>query len=109
MLTALRIANRRTKFALLAPGRRPTISFDSDLTACGPDDVTEASTELAEQLRDDTRWCIAIEGGGEFVNGLADFALQQLLRAAWEYDHYVIAEGENQSIGAYGTLLRACR
>jgi S-DNA-T family DNA segregation ATPase FtsK/SpoIIIE len=72
-------------------------------------DASDLATTLAGQLPlrrpEDAPVAIVIEGIGDFANGLADNALQELAKVCLAEDHLLVAEGESSTLSSsYGLL-----
>jgi S-DNA-T family DNA segregation ATPase FtsK/SpoIIIE len=113
MLKSLDRVGHGGQRVLFAPARSDLLrTRDWDLAVSDPADIGAQATELAERLqRQDPeldKLTVVIQGLGEFVNGLADDGLNQILRACRSNDAFVIIEGEpiefNGSYGLMGTV-----
>ena len=109
-------ARPETRVAVFTTARRPAVDLHGikdPVLACGQDEAAEVATQLTEALRDGgdkaAPWVIALESPGEFLNGAADMALQDLLKVARNSGHFAVAEGETQSMSGSWPLLQAVR
>ncbi len=116
MIRAASSALPDCRVAVFTTARRPAVSLDGvrdPVLACGHDEAAAVATQLAEALREAgdgaTPWVIALESPGEFLNGTADLALQELLKVARNAGHFAVAEGETQAMSGSWPLLQAVR
>lgn len=113
-IAALRRTRPGVQFAFLGQRRSPLAGdggwFDE---AAGADDVAVLSEKLAGLITSEdpavAGLVVVIDGIGEFLNGPADFALQDLLKACKAADHLVIADGETSTVQGSWPLLQAVK
>lgn len=110
MATALRRWRPDVKLHYFG-SRRSALSslFSFDTAAVTPDDAVSMAVVLATALAatsvDDPPEVVIIEGIAEFVNGPADFPLQELAKTCLSNGHFLLAEGETSSVSSSYPLL----
>jgi len=113
MLQSLDRVGHGGERVLFAPARSDLLGVRAwDTTVSDPAEIGAQATELAKRLQSQDsaldKLTVVIQGLGEFVNGLADDGLDQLLRACRSNGAFVIIEGEpiefNGSYGLVGTV-----
>jgi S-DNA-T family DNA segregation ATPase FtsK/SpoIIIE len=114
MVVSLRNWEARTPFVLFG-GRRSAVVDTTEWmhAALDPDEMEPLALSLTERLGSDdpalAGLVVVIESIGDLLNGPADMALQDLLKACRTTDRFVIAEGETSAIGSSWPLLQAVR
>ncbi len=88
---------------LLGQRRSPLVGAVDWSTSClSVDEVASWAGELSMSLSaldlDEPRHVIVLESAGDHVNGMSEMALQGLVKAAMADGHWVIAEGESNSL-----------
>ena len=114
IVAALQRSGRAKRTAYLGHGR----SLLSDpqrwsMSGRGASEVAEIASDLAVQIRSEDTGSVpdlvVLEGVGEFVNGEADFALVELLKACRTAGVFVLAEAESSDIAGSWPLLQEVR
>lgn len=71
-------------------------------TAYGADEIGPAASALAGRLPEGIRAAVFLENGGDYVNGLADAPLAQLVKACIAEEQWFVVEGETSTLSAGG-------
>lgn len=96
------LADRRSE--LTAADGWASVHVGGEKVAAALDDLV---AELTEASRAQRRHAVLIEGMGELANSEAEYGLSGVIRAAASGDHFVVAEGETNSLGqAYDAMKR---
>lgn len=96
------LADRRSE--LTATDGWASVHVGGEKVAGVLDDLVET---LAAASRAQQRQAVLIEGMGELANSEAEYGLSGLIRAAASGDHFVVGEGEANSLGqAYDAMKR---
>jgi S-DNA-T family DNA segregation ATPase FtsK/SpoIIIE len=78
-----------------------------------PEEVSELSQEITRVLEKDppapNTLAVVIEGVGDFLNTVADLALQDLVKACRNCEQTVVAEGETSGLAGSWPLLQAVK
>lgn len=113
-VASIRRMGADTPFAYLGNRRSPLAASPGwTWAAAGADEVAELSDRLATLVNDESPdvrgMVLVIDGIGDFLNGTADFAMQELIKACRSHDLLVIAESETSSIQGSWPLLQAVK
>lgn len=102
-----------TRTAVFTPARAPGVAWEWTISAAGHDEAAQQAAALEHQLSaaspDGPRWLIVIETPGDFLHGPADEALCSLIATARGAGHFVIGEGDTQSMSGSWQLQQALR
>jgi DNA segregation ATPase FtsK/SpoIIIE, S-DNA-T family len=84
-----------------------------DASALTPDDVATLAGDLTEKMQADEAeshgLVLVVENIPDFLNGPADYVLQELLRVARTLDVPVLIDGENSGLNGSWPLLQAAK
>jgi S-DNA-T family DNA segregation ATPase FtsK/SpoIIIE len=113
LVAALDRARPGSRFAYIGHRRSPLARLDLwSHRAITPEEASVLASELADALvtgtADASSLTVVIDGLPEFLNGAADFDLQELLKVCRAEGVFVIAEGETSGLqGSWPLLLAA--
>lgn len=114
MVQAMRRCDTSCRFALFGTRRSLLMGVaDWEHVAISPDDMEELASGLADRVGSDdpttASLVIVVESIGDLLNGPADMALQDLIKACRAMDRFVIVEGETSSVASSWPLLQAAK
>lgn len=113
-VASLRRVDPGAVFAYLGNRRSPLAAMPGwAWSARGAEEAATLSDTLAGLVNDEApevgRMVLVVDGIGDFLNGSADFAMQELIKACRAHDLLVIAESETSSIQGSWPLLQAVK
>lgn len=113
LITSLQSVRPDLKIAYFGQRRSPLAIRPWDRRGVGPQESAELAQALVadfgESWPDAASWLVVLDGVGEFLNGDADYPLQDLLRLCRTQGVFVIAEGETSDLGSSYPLLNAIK